>query len=119
MTVNDLVGTYKINGHNQDRAQSSYGGVLNLSLDQHDRIVALWQIGDDQVQQGVGFYKDHILVINFNYQSDAGVIFKGVVVYKCLTMDILDGFWSEELGDPDCLGVEQAYRIKETSDLLN
>ncbi|WOI23303.1 hypothetical protein [Nonlabens ulvanivorans] len=119
MTVNDLVGTYKISGHNQDRAQSSYRGILTLSLDQHDRIVALWQIGDDQVQQGVGFYKDHILVINFNYKSDTGTIFKGVVVYKCLTRDVLDGFWSEELGDPDYLGVEQAYRIKETDDLLN
>lgn len=119
MTVKDLVGTYKVKGHNQDRAHSSYSGVLTLSLDQHDRVVARWQIGNDQVQQGIGFYKDHILVINFNYTSDTAAIFKGVVVYKCLTKDILDGFWSEELGDPDHLGAEQAYRITESSELLN
>lgn len=111
MTVDDLVGTYQITGHNQDAAQSSYKGQLHLTLDAHKRVVALWQIGHDQVQRGTGFFKDRILVINFNYNGAAGTVFKGVVVYKCVTRDVLDGFWSEKHGDPQFLGLEQAVRI--------
>lgn len=118
MTVEELVGVFQIKGSNQDAAKSSYEGALELSLDINDRIVALWNIGNDQVQKGTGFFKDNILVINFNYQND-GLIFKGVVVYKCLSKDLLDGFWSEKHGDPNFLGTEQAFRIKDSSSMLN
>ncbi|MBF4983779.1 hypothetical protein FNJ87_05335 [Nonlabens mediterrranea] len=119
MKVQDLIGTYQIKGHNQDQEKSSYSGTLTLSVDQHDRIIALWQIGDVQTQKGYGFFKDHILVINFNYKSDDGELYKGVVVYRCLTKNVLEGFWSEDEGNPEFIGSEQALRIKDTDELLN
>ncbi|AGC77673.1 hypothetical protein LX97_02143 [Nonlabens dokdonensis] len=111
MTVQDLVGEFAINGQNQDATQQPYQGKLKLQLDQYQRIIAHWQIGDDQIQHGTGFYKDQILVINFNYSNERHQVFKGVVVYKCITKDVLDGFWSEKHGDPRFLGTEQAFRI--------
>lgn len=119
MTVNDLVGTYAVKGHNQDAFNSSYEGTLELSLDIHQRIVALWNISGGQVQKGTGFFKDNLLVINFHYQNEHKESFKGVVVYKCLSKDFLDGFWSEKHGDPNFLGIEQAFRINDSVSLLN
>jgi hypothetical protein len=111
MEIQDLVGTYTIEGRNQDGiAQLSYKGVLTLSLDENNRIVAHWLISD-QVQNGTGFFKDNILVINFNYRSEDETIYKGVAVYKCINKDILDGFWSEKHGNPLYLGTEQCFRI--------
>jgi hypothetical protein len=51
-------------------------------------------------------------VINFQYVGENSTIYKGVVVYRCITKDILDGFWSEEFGDPKYIGTEQCFRIK-------
>ena len=45
-------------------------------------------------------------------------IYKGVVVYKCISKDILDGFWSEKHANPLYLGKERCFRIKENQ-LLN
>ncbi|WP_438968962.1 hypothetical protein [Nonlabens sp.] len=119
MKVNDLIGKYTIKGQNQDAFKSTYDGTLELSVDAHQRIVALWNISGDQVQKGTGFFKDNILVINFNYKNEEHQVFKGVVVYKCISKDVLDGFWSEKHGDPNYLGLEQAFRIKKSNNLLN
>jgi hypothetical protein len=119
MTIRDLIGTYSIKGKNQDAAKSTYTGKLQLSMDHNQRVCALWNIAQDQIQQGTGFFKHNILVINFNYKGDDGEVFKGVVVYKCITRDLLQGFWSEEVGDPLFLGSEQAYRIDLEATLLN
>lgn len=119
MTVEDLVGNYLIKGHNQDALKSSYEGELSLTIDHNKRIIAQWHIGDSQLQEGTGFFKDQILVINFNYKGEDTAIFKGVVVYKCLSTDMLDGFWSEKHGDPEFLGTEHAYRIRENKNLLH
>ena len=119
MTLEELVGDYRITGNNQDAVQSSYKGKLSLSLDENSRIIALWNISGDQVQKGTGFFKDQILVINFNYLGEQDQVFKGVVVYKCLSKDVLDGFWSEKHGDPLFLGAEQAFRIHENKPLLH
>ncbi len=40
----------------------------------------------------------------YNCQGENDGVFKGVVVYRCLTKDILEGFWYEEYGDPKYLG---------------
>ena len=64
-----------------------------------------------------GFFKDNILVINFNYQGDENTTYYGTVVYKCLTKDILEGFWSEEFGNPKFLGSENCFRI--TDEIMN
>ena len=45
-------------------------------------------------------------------------IYKGVVVYKCLNKDILEGFWSEEKGNPKFIGSENCFRIKKNT-LIN
>lgn len=111
MTINDLIGAYFIEGSNQDETNSTYNGILNLSLDENNRIVAEWRIGDT-IQNGTGFYKDQILVINFNYETADNEIYKGVAVYRCLSKDVLDGFWSEKHGNPLYLGSEFCSRIK-------
>ncbi|WP_158837295.1 hypothetical protein [Polaribacter sp. L3A8] len=119
MTVEDLVGTFSIIGSNQDDEKNSYKGALNLSLDTNHRIIAKWLIHDTQEQYGTGFFKDNILVINFNYKGYNDKIFKGTVVYKCLNKDILEGFWSEKLGDPKFLGMENCFRVKNSKTVLN
>ncbi len=117
MNVNDLVGKYFIEGTNQDDSNEKYHGTLHLSLDENNRIIAKWIIGQ-AIQNGTGFYKDQILVINFNYETDDDKIFKGVAVYRCLNQNTLDGFWSEKHGNPLFLGTEFCTRIK-TNELLD
>ncbi|OAD46040.1 hypothetical protein [Polaribacter atrinae] len=119
MTIQDLVGTFSIIGSNQDDEKNSYKGELKLSLDANNRIIAKWMIDDTQEQFGTGFFKDNILVINFNYKGYDDKNFKGTVVYKCLNKDILEGFWSEELGDPNFLGMENCFRVKDSKTVLN
>ena len=119
MNVQELVGKYSIIGTNQDDSNISYKGILTLSLDENNRILAEWFINNQQEQYGTGFYKNNILVINFNYKGEDLNTYKGVVVYKYLTNDILDGFWSEKHGDPLFLGEERCFRIKEEKELIN
>jgi hypothetical protein len=47
--------------------------------------MARWIINNDQIQQGTGFLEIIFLVINFNYEGEGQIIFKGVVVYRCIT----------------------------------
>lgn len=35
-----------------------------------------------------------------------------VAVYKCITADVLEGFWSEKQGNPLYLGTEHCLRMK-------
>ncbi|MET3026511.1 hypothetical protein ABXT06_07550 [Flavobacterium sp. UW10123] len=118
MTIQDLVGTFSVSGSNQDESNDiTYKGVLTLTLDKNNRIKANWVINSHQ-QKGTGFFKDKILVINFNYKGEDNKIYKGVVVYRCITKDVLDGFWSEKHGNPLYLGSEHCLRI-ETTERLN
>ncbi|SCY79836.1 hypothetical protein SAMN02927916_3457 [Flavobacterium anhuiense] len=118
MTIQDLVGTFSVSGSNQDESNEiTYKGVLALTLDKNNRIKANWVINSRQ-QKGTGFFKDNILVINFNYKGDDNKIYKGVVVYRCITKDVLDGFWSEKHGNPLYLGSEHCLRM-ETTERLN
>ncbi|TCP26743.1 hypothetical protein EV195_10282 [Tenacibaculum skagerrakense] len=117
MTVADLVGDFSIIGSNQNDSDVNYRGVLTLSLDEDNRIIAKWLIHNEQEQVGSGFFKDNILVINFQYLGENSEIFNGTVVYRCLNKDILDGFWSEEYGNPRFIGTERCFRIKENSDV--
>ncbi|MCJ8154852.1 hypothetical protein MKJ01_13855 [Chryseobacterium sp. SSA4.19] len=118
MTVQDLTGSYSIQGSNQEETDGfSYQGILTLSLDENNRIIAEWLIGAHE-QHGTGFYKDGILVINFNYEGEDHTIYKGTAVYRCLNNDVLDGFWSEKHGDPRFLGSEYCVRIR-GSEILN
>jgi len=113
MIAKDLVGNFSIIGSNQDDSENSYKGELNLSLDHNNRIIAKWLINKSQEQFGIGFFKNNILVINFNYLGDEHNVYYGTVVYKCLNSDILEGFWSEEFGNPKFLGSENCFRIKQ------
>ena len=117
MTIEDLIGDYKITGTNQDSSASKYQGLLSLTSNHLNQIIASWTIGDEQKQFGVGFYKDHILVINFSYTGNDANTYHGTVVYRCLTRNMLDGFWSEAYGDPDYLGTEQCFKI--TKEIVN
>lgn len=110
MTVQDLVGSYAVEGSNQEESGAPYYGVLTLSLDENNRIIAQWTIGN-HIQNGSGFFKDRILVINFNYEGEDQQIYKGVAVYRCINKDTLDGFWSEKYGNPLYLGSESCVRI--------
>jgi hypothetical protein len=119
MTIENLVGTYKIVGSNQDATENTYKGTLNLSIDSNKRIIAKWFINNEQIQIGTGFFKNNILVINFSYQSEDNYTYKGVVVYQCISDVILDGFWSEKHGNPLYLGTERCFRITDQNELLN
>lgn len=112
MTIQDLIGTYLISGSNQESQEITYQGILSLSLDKNNRITAHWLINDTQEQIGSGFFKDNILVINFNYKGENNKTFKGVAVYRCITKDVLDGFWSEKHGNPLHLGSEYCLRME-------
>ena len=116
MNIEDLVGQFQILGSNQDETEKTYKGTLDLALDANNRIVAKWLIHKSQEQFGTGFFKDNILVINFNYQGDENTIYKGVAVYRCISKDVLDGFWSEKYGNPLFLGEERCFRV--TKDIL-
>lgn len=117
MDVIELAGNFSIIGSNQDDSDVTYKGILSLEVDKHNRIIAHWLINNEQEQTGIGFFKDNILVINFNYVGNDASIYRGVVVYRCLTKDILDGFWSEEFGNPNFLGSERCFRLNENNDL--
>ncbi|WP_262152287.1 hypothetical protein [Chryseobacterium foetidum] len=118
MTVHDLVGSYIIQGSNQvEEDDFTYQGILTLDTDENNRIIAEWTIGD-HTQNGEGFFKDDILVINFRYEGDEGEIFKGVAVYRCIRENVLDGFWYEKHGDPRYLGSEYGVKIH-NSEYLN
>ena len=119
MTLQELEGKYSVIGTNQNAEGNKYKGTLKLSLDEHNRIKAKWYINNWQEQLGYGFFKDNILVINFNYLGEDNKIFKGVVAYKCLSKDILEGFWSEKHGDLDYLGSERCFRIENTKEQIN
>jgi hypothetical protein len=119
MTLQDLIGQYSISGSNQDDSnEMTYQGILTLSLDQNNRVIAHWLINNNQEQRGSGFFKDNILVINFNYKGEDNKVYKGVAVYRCITKDVLEGFWSEKHGNPLYLGAEHCLRI-ESTELLN
>jgi len=112
MTTQDLIGTYNIIGKNQEDTKINYTGTLTITLEVNNRIVAKWLINNEQEQKGIGFFKDNILVINFSYQGEDEKAYKGVVVYRCIGNDILDGFWSEKHGNPLFLGEERCFRVK-------
>jgi hypothetical protein len=119
MKIKDLIGEFSIIGSNQDADENSYTGTLSLTLDENERIRATWLINNTQEQFGTGFFKNNILVINFNYKGFENKTYKGVVIYKCLNKNVLEGFWSEELGNPTYLGSENCFRITDKNELLN
>ena len=119
MQITQLPGTYNIIGTNQNEDATTYKGTLTLSLDENNRVQAEWLIDNNQKQSGTGFFKDNILVINFNYKGEEDAIFKGVVVYKCITKDILEGFWSEKHGNPQYLGEERCFRVGTQKEIVN
>jgi len=112
MSISEIIGEYSIIGSNQDQSSTEYTGILYLKLNEVLKVEAEWTINGDQKQYGLGFFKNNILVINFHYLGDDDKKYKGVVVYKVLTKDILEGFWSEKHGDQNYLGEERCFRIK-------
>jgi hypothetical protein len=119
MKIEELVGSFTIIGSNQDVEKENYKGTLALTLDENNRIIAKWLINENQIQTGSGFFKNDILVINFNYLGEDDITYKGVVVYKCITKDLLDGFWSEKHGDPGYLGEERCFRMGAPKEKVN
>lgn len=119
MISKDLVGHFSISGANQNNSNKHYKGILELTLGLNNRFTAIWLINNNQIQTGIGFFKDNILVINFTYQGDDKTFYHGTVVYKCISKDVLEGFWSEDYGDPDFLGSESCYRMNTNQNYLN
>lgn len=111
MELAHLEGDFLLKGTNQDAEKSTYEGTLNLSLRSDGGLNAVWRINPDQMQYGVGFFKNDMLVINFNYLGDNEVVYYGVVAYSCTNPDALTGIWSEEAGNAKYVGEEIAVRI--------
>ncbi|MFT4755258.1 MAG: hypothetical protein ACI9GM_000913 [Salibacteraceae bacterium] len=112
MRITDVLGNYLVEGANQNEEETKYEGSLILSLRADGRLNAVWQIDPDQMQYGIGFFKNEMLVINFYYVGDNDAVFRGVVAYNCSNMDTLAGIWSEEAGDSKYVGVETAHKIQ-------
>ena len=110
MTKKELIGEFAIMGTNQDIENTAYKGILKLSLVQN-QITAKWFINNEQEQFGTGFFKNNILVINFNYIGADRQKYTGTVVYQCITKDYLEGFWSEKHGNLNYLGKERCLRL--------
>ncbi len=112
MEIASLIGSYLIEGINQDEEETTYEGSLTLSLRSDGGLNAAWLIKPDQLQYGVGFFKNEMLVFNFDYVGENDVVFRGVVAYNCSKMDVLTGIWSEEAGNSKYVGVETARIIR-------
>jgi|TARA_B110000908_G_scaffold48733_1_gene59511 hypothetical protein len=112
MTVQDIVGRYEILGNNQDAQGSEYNGILTLTLDAHQKIIAVWTINHNQQQFGTGFFKDNLLVINFKYTGEDTKTYKGTVVYKFFNKENFEGFWSEKHANQAFLGLERGTKIE-------
>lgn len=119
MQIEDLVGEYQIIGTNQNDSKETYKGTLSLTLDKNNRIIAKWVINKSQEQFGVGFLINNLLTIHFYYKGEDDIIFNGKVIYKCLTRNILEGTWTEQLGNPEFLGIENCFKISHQNELLN
>ena len=113
MEITGLVGKYIIEGSNQDEKGTYYNGTLTLSIKSDNRINAVWQIGSDQIQYGIGFFKNEMLVINFHYEGDDQSMYYGVVAYQCNKQGVINGVWSEERGDAKYVGVEKGKKVQE------
>jgi hypothetical protein len=112
MNITDLIGNYSIEGSNQNKEETHYSGMLTLSFLSETRLDAVWKITPDQMQYGIGFFKNDTLVVNFYYVGDDKSIYHGVISYHCNSNGVLNGVWSEEMGNPDCVGVEKAIKIQ-------
>ncbi|KIO52749.1 hypothetical protein IW18_09325 [Flavobacterium hibernum] len=65
------------------------------------------------IQDLIGDYS----VSGSNQDETNQITYKGIVVYKCITKDILEGFWSEKHGNPLYLGTEYCLRMKSNEQL--
>jgi hypothetical protein len=119
MQIEDLIGKYQIIGTNQDDTGNTYKGILYLSLRDDNSINAKWIINNTQEQFGTGFFKDNLLTIHFYYEGENDIIYKGKVNYKCLTKNILEGTWTEELGASEFIGTENCFRVLTTNEIVN
>lgn len=82
MIIQDLISDYSISGRNQDEnPEVTYKGILSLSLDENNRIIAKWFINNTDEQKGYGFFKDNILVLNFSYTVEKPV--KLTTTFQC------------------------------------
>ena len=112
MVITDLIGKYIIEGLNQNEEETPYRGTLTLTFKSDNRLDAVWQIAPDQMQYGIGFFKNEMLVINFYYVGDDASMYHGVVAYQCTSKNSLNGIWSEERGDSKFVGVEKGTKIQ-------
>ncbi len=113
ISIESILGSYLIEGHNQDENNTPYTGQLEIKTNQFGELKAVWVIGKDQLQFGTGFLHKNTLVFNFYYEGEGDYIgkqFKGIVIYTILPNGELKGFWSEKYGDQRFLGKENAKK---------
>ena len=44
---------------------------------------------------------------------------QGFGIHKCLTKNILEGTWTEELGASEFIGTENCFRVLTTNEIVN
>lgn len=119
LKIQDISGQYDIIGSNQNNSEDNYCGKLFLTVKLEDTVSAKWIINNNQEQYGTGYLKNNLLTINFYYYGHNNKIYKGKVVYRILTKDILEGTWTEEYGDKNYVGTENCFRVKNSKIILN
>lgn len=112
MKISEIVGSYILEGTNQDAEGSKYEGSLDLSLASDATLRAVWLINANQMQHGVGSIKDEVLIIDFQYLGANDELYNGIVAYQQESENTLHGVWTEEAGDSKYVGVEKAYKVK-------
>lgn len=112
MKISEIVGSYILEGTNQDAESTKYEGSLDLSADSDGILKAVWLIGSNQMLHGEGSIKNEVLIIDFQYLGANDELFNGIVAYKLESENTLHGVWTEEAGDSKYVGVEKAYKVK-------
>ncbi|MCG8475819.1 MAG: hypothetical protein MI784_10145 [Cytophagales bacterium] len=90
----DVLGIYKMVGHNPDNRKALYRGNLTLYWESPS-VRAIWEIGPQQYQFGRGFFSNGFLYLAFYYTDDEKE-FDGQIIYQFTSDKRLVGFWVEE-----------------------
>lgn len=112
MKISEIVGSYILEGTNQDAGSTKYEGSLDLSVESDGTLKAVWLIGSNQMLFGEGSIENEVLIIDFQYLGASDELFNGIVAYKLESKNTLHGVWTEEAGDSKYVGIEKAYMVK-------
>ncbi|NLR91056.1 hypothetical protein [Flammeovirga agarivorans] len=92
----NIIGNYAVFGHNPWDSTSEYTGNVSIQELDKNKFHIDWTVGfSDYYQKGTGQWIKNFFVVNFDYKDNQQT-YKGVVIYKSIDDETLEGFWIEE-----------------------